>query len=215
MTTEPASAHDPQEDLPALDQRDLNADPFEQFTDWYETALRSELPEPTAMTLATADQEGRPAARVVLLKSYDRRGFVFHTNYQSRKVLEIDRNPRAALVLFWQPLHRQIRIEGSVERISPRESDAYFAGRPRGAQLAAVISAQSGTVAERSVIERRLAELRAEFEGKEIARPANWGGLRVVPSAFEFWQGRENRLHDRFRFELGPGGTWKIERLWP
>lgn len=215
MTTESRSAHDPEKALPALDERDLNADPFEQFTAWYDAALKCGLPEPTAMTLATADQEGRPSARVVLLKSYDRRGFVFHTNYQSRKVLEIDRNPRAALVLFWQPLHRQIRIEGAVERISTAESDAYFASRTRAARLGAVISAQSGVAATREEIEARFDRLQRELEGKEIARPANWGGLRVVPSAFEFWQGRDNRLHDRFRFELVTGGIWKIERLWP
>lgn len=201
--------------LPALDERDLKSDPFEQFTAWYQAALRSNLPEPTAMTLATASADGLPSARIVLLKSYDRCGFVFHTNYQSRKALDIAKNPYAALVWFWQPLHRQIRIEGAVERISGEESDAYFASRPRAAQLGAVISAQSGAVENRAEIIARFEQLRRESEGKNVARPSNWGGLRVAPLAFEFWQGRDDRLHDRFRYTLHSDGTWHIERLWP
>ncbi len=208
-------ARDSEDRLPALDEHDLKPDPLEQFTAWYQAALRSNLPEPTAMSLATASTDGRPSARIVLLKSYDRRGFVFHTNYQSRKAIEMAKNPHAALVLFWQPLHRQIRIEGAVERISSEESDTYFASRPRTARLGAVISAQSGAVENRAEIVARFEQLRRESEGKDVARPSNWGGLRVAPVAFEFWQGRDDRLHDRFRYTLQPGDTWHIERLWP
>ena len=215
MADDTKRAPDPKADLPALDEHDLKSDPFEQFTVWYQAALRSDLREPTAMTLATASPEGRPSARIVLLKSYDRRGFVFHTNYQSRKADEMARNPHAALVLFWQPLHKQIRIEGPVGRISSEESDAYFASRPRAAQLGAIISAQSGAVEDRSEIIARFEQLRRESEGNDVVRPSNWGGLRVAPIAFEFWQGRDDRLHDRFRYDTEPGGGWGIQRLWP
>ena len=201
--------------MPALDEHDLSPDPFQQFTVWYQAAVGSDLPEPSAMTLATASADGRPSARIVLLKTYDRRGFVFHTNYQSRKAIEMAKNPYAALVWFWQPLHRQIRIEGAVERISGDESDAYFASRPRAAQLGAAISAQSGAVENRAEIIARFEQLRRESEGKDVVRPSNWGGLRVAPLAFEFWQGRDDRLHDRFRYTLQPDDTWHIERLWP
>ena len=215
MTDDMTHTPDPQDRLPALDEHDLKQDPFEQFTVWYQAALRSDVPEPTAMTLATASADGRPSARIVLLKSYDRRGFVFHTNYQSRKAIETAKNPHAALVLFWQPLHRQIRIAGEVERISGEESDAYFASRPRAAQLGAIISAQGRAVANRAEIIARFEQLRRESEGKDVARPSNWGGLRVAPVAFEFWQGRDDRLHDCFRYALQPGGAWSIQRLWP
>jgi pyridoxamine 5'-phosphate oxidase len=166
------------------------------------------------MTLATATPDGRPSARVVLLKGFDERGFVFYTNYEGRKSRELEANPRAALLFYWGELERQVRVEGRVSRVPDRESDAYFAGRPRGSQLGAWASEQSRPVRDRGALERRLRELEGEYEGREVPRPAFWGGYRVVPETMEFWQGRENRLHDRLRYRRAEGG-WKIERLQP
>ena len=197
-----------------LDGTDVAPDPTEQFRRWFDEALGAGLHEPNAMTVATATPEGRPSARVVLLKGFDGRGFVFYTNYEGRKGRELERNPRAALLFYWGELERQVRIEGTVSRVSEEESDAYYASRPRGSRLGAIASEQSRVVEGREVLEARIADLEAEYEGREVPRPAFWGGYRVEPEAMEFWQGRENRLHDRILYRRD-GGGWKIERLQP
>ncbi len=197
-----------------LEERDADANPFVMFQRWYELAVAENLPEPNAMTVATASRDGKPSARIVLLRGVDERGFVFFTNYKSRKGNELATNPFAALVFFWQPLHRSIRIEGRVERVSAQESDAYFASRPRGSQLSAAASPQSQVIANRDVLEARVKELAAQFPDK-VLRPAHWGGYRVIPDVFEFWQGRENRLHDRLRYTRTKDNAWQIERLAP
>jgi pyridoxamine 5'-phosphate oxidase len=167
------------------------------------------------MTLATARPDGAPSARVVLLRGFDDRGFQFYTNYQSRKGEELTANPRAALVLFWAALQRQIRVEGRVEKVSAHESDVYFQQRPRGHRLGALVSPQSSLIPGRSFLEERMEQLLRDFAGKEVPRPANWGGYRVVPYAIEFWQGRPNRLHDRLRYRRAEDGAWIVERLAP
>lgn len=194
-----------------LTETDLNPDPFQQFDTWFQDAAH--LPEPNAMTLATATPDGRPSARMVLLKGVDH-GFVFFTNYESRKGAELAQNPRAALVFFWPQLHRQIRIEGEVERVTREESDAYFATRARGSQVAARASAQSRELRNRQELEQRVQEVEAEFEGQPVPRPAFWGGYRLIPETIEFWQGRPNRLHDRLRY-VRRREEWKIMRLSP
>lgn len=166
------------------------------------------------MTLATATRDGHPSARMVLLKGFDARGFVFYTNYESRKGGELEQNPQAALVFFWVELERQVRVEGRVERAAPAESDAYFASRPLGSQIGAWASAQSRVIAGREPLERRTAELEDEYAGREVPRPSQWGGYRVVPHVIEFWQGRPSRLHDRLRYRQKDGG-WIVERLSP
>ena len=197
-----------------LREADADPDPIEQFRGWFGEALAADLHEPNAMTLATATPDGRPSARVVLLKGFDERGCVFYTNYEGRKGRELEANPRAALVFYWGELERQVRVEGRVSRVSDGESDAYFSGRPRGSQLGALASEQSRPVRDRGALERRLRELEGEYEGREVPRPAFWGGYRIEPETIEFWQGRENRLHDRLRYSRSEGG-WKIERLQP
>jgi len=197
-----------------LREADADPDPIEQFRGWFGEALAADLHEPNAMTLATATPDGRPSARVVLLKGFDERGFVFYTNYEGRKGRELEANPRAALVFYWGELERQVRVEGRVSRVSDGESDAYFSGRPRGSQLGALASEQSRPVRDRGALERRLRELEGEYEGREVPRSAFWGGYRIEPETIEFWQGRENRLHDRLRYSRSEGG-WKIERLQP
>lgn len=198
----------------ALDERDVDPNPFVMFQQWLELAIAENLPEPNAMVVATAALDAKPSARVVLLRGVDERGFVFFTNYSSRKGKEFKDNPFAALVFFWQPLHRQIRIEGRVERVNAQESDAYFNSRPRGAQLSAAASPQSQVIPNREFLETRVTELDAKFPN-HVLRPAQWGGYRVVPDVFEFWQGRENRMHDRLRYTRGVNNAWKIERLAP
>jgi pyridoxamine 5'-phosphate oxidase len=197
-----------------LNEKDTPLDPWPLFAQWYDDAVRAQLPEPGAMTLATASGDGMPSARMVLLRGFDERGLTFYTNYRSRKAIELDANPRAALVLFWAPLHRQVRVEGSVERVSAAESDAYFAGRPYGSRLGAIASPQSEVIVGRQLLEQRMAELNGLYPD-EVPRPAHWGGYRVVPEMFEFWQGRENRLHDRLRYRRGAETGWIRERLAP
>jgi pyridoxamine 5'-phosphate oxidase len=198
-----------------LRETDAHPDPIEQFRGWFDEALAANLYEPNAMTLATATREGRPSARVVLLKGFDERGFVFYTNYEASKAQELEENPFCALVFYWGELERQVRIEGRAERVSEKESDAYYRSRPRGSQLGAWVSKQSRPVEDRETLEVRLRELEAEYEGREVPRPPFWGGYRIEPEEIEFWQGRENRLHDRLLYRRQDGGSWRVERLQP
>jgi pyridoxamine 5'-phosphate oxidase len=197
-----------------LDKADLDPDPIVQFHEWFQKVIDADLHEPNAMILATATAEGKPSARTVLLKGYDERGFVFYTNYEGRKAKEIEANPTCALLFYWGELERQVRIEGRASSLSGEESDAYFAGRPRGSRLGAWASEQSRPVEDRSVLEERVRALEAEYDGREIPRPPFWGGYRVEPQEIEFWQGRENRLHDRLVYRR-EDGAWRIERLQP
>jgi pyridoxamine 5'-phosphate oxidase len=197
-----------------LAESDVAADPIEQFRRWFDAALDAGLHEPNAMTVATATRDGRPSARVVLLKGFDERGLVFYTNYEGRKGREIEENPRAALLFYWGELERQVRVEGPVSRVPEEESDAYYASRPRGSRLGAWASEQSRTAEGRGVLEGRIRDLEAEYEGREVPRPPFWGGYRVEPEVVEFWQGRENRLHDRIVYRRKDGG-WEIQRLQP
>jgi pyridoxamine 5'-phosphate oxidase len=198
----------------ALSERDAASDPIELFTRWFDEAVAAAIPEPNAMTLATVDAAGRPTARIVLMKGVDARGVVFHTNYDSRKGRDLAANPRAALLFFWVGLERQVRIDGAAERVSAEDSDAYFAARPRGSQISAWASPQSARVADRAWLEARVAEFEARFASGAVPRPPNWGGMRVVPDRFEFWQGRTSRLHDRLVWSR-QGDRWTIERLAP
>jgi len=191
-----------------------SADPIEQFAHWFDEALRSEVDDPNAMTLATARPDGRPSLRIVLLKGFDERGFVFFTNYQSRKGREMEDNPHVAICFWWSKLARQVQIEGAVTRVSPEESDAYFASRPLDSRLGAWASDQSSVIASREVLDRRLQEMRTNYADGEIPRPPHWGGYRLVPHEIEFWQGRPNRLHDRLRYCLVEG-FWTMHRLAP
>ena len=190
------------------------ADPVEQFREWFVAATSAGVPEPNAMTLATAGADGRPDARIVLLKGFDARGFSFFTNRESRKGRELAANPFAALVFFWPALERQVRVEGRVELVSDAEADAYFALRPPGARLGAWASRQSEVVSGREVLETALADIEREYADGNIPRPPHWGGYRVVPDVVEFWQGRPSRLHDRLRYRKADAG-WLIERLSP
>ena len=198
----------------ALSERDAASDPFELFTRWFDEAVAAAIAEPNAMTLATVDAAGRPSARIVLMKGVDARGVVFHTNYDSRKGRDLEANPRAALLFFWVDLERQVRIDGTAERVSAADSDAYFAARPRGSQISAWASPQSSPVADRAFLEARVAEVEARFASGAVPRPPNWGGIRVVPDRFEFWQGRASRLHDRIAWSR-QADRWTIERLAP
>jgi pyridoxamine 5'-phosphate oxidase len=198
-----------------LDESDAAPNPIEQFRGWFDDALAADLHEPNAMTLATASPEGSPSARIVLIKGFDERGFTFYTNYEGRKARELEANPHCALVFYWAELERQVRIEGRVGRISEEESDAYFASRPRGSQLGAWVSEQSQSIESRCALELRLRELEREYEGREIPRPPFWGGYRIEPEVIEFWQGRENRLHDRLQYRRPEDGGWERERLQP
>lgn len=198
-----------------LDEASADADPIRQFQAWYRDAEATPMREPSAMTLATVGEGGRPSARIVLLKGVDERGFVFFTNYQSRKAGELEHDPWAALVFHWQELVRQVRVEGRVEKVPPEESDAYFKTRPRGSQIGAWASAQSRAIESRSELERRAAEIAAAHGDQEIPRPPHWGGYRLSPDAIEFWQGRLDRLHDRLRYSRVNAGGWTRERLSP
>jgi len=192
----------------------VDPDPLEQFRRWYAEAEATGMRAPQAMALATAAVDGAPSVRMVLLKGADERGFVFFTGYVSRKAAELDANPLAALLFHWEALGRQVRIEGPVERVAGQESDAYFATRPRGAQLAAAASQQSSVLRDRAEIDDRVAELAREHEGSDVRRPDHWGGYRLVPDAYEFWQHRDDRMHDRLRYRRSDGG-WVVERLSP
>lgn len=199
----------------ALDEQDVLKDPFDQFDLWFKEAVNSRIPEVNAMTIATADASGRPAARMVLLKQYDAKGFVFFTNYGSAKAKDLDKNPRAALLLFWEPLERQVRISGTVEKVTAAESFEYFRKRPVDSQLGAWASQQSSEISARSLLEKAFVEMLEKFKNGEIPLPPSWGGYRVIPQEFEFWQGRSNRLHDRIVFRRQTEGHWKIVRLSP
>ncbi|MGI8857594.1 MAG: pyridoxamine 5'-phosphate oxidase [Thermomicrobiales bacterium] len=201
--------------LMSLSESDVDADPIVQFTRWFEQALAGEITEPNAMTVATATRDGVPSARMVLLKGFDARGFVFYTNYESQKGRELAENPVAALVFHWVELHRQVRVTGAVERVSADESDAYFQSRPRGSRLGAWVSRQSSVLNGRDELETRLAALTDEYGEGDIPLPPYWGGYRVIPAAMEFWQGRTSRLHDRLRYRHQPNGAWLIDRLSP
>ena len=197
-----------------LDEAEVDRDPIRQFARWFEEARQAELLEPNAMTLATASADGSPSARIVLLRSADERGFAFFTDYRSRKGRELEANPRAALVFYWGELERQVRVSGTVSRVSRDENEAYFLSRPRGSRLGAWTSHQSTGIEARADLEERLEAMAARFEGGDVPLPPHWGGFRVRPDAIEFWQGRENRLHDRIRY-LREAGAWKVERLSP
>ena len=224
--------------LTGLRRSDLEADPIAQFKQWfdqaagtrasgrvrkfciklYKTVLMAGGAEPmdlTAMTLATADKEGRPSARIVLLKGVDQRGFVFYTNYDSRKGQELAENAQAALVFYWSDQEREVCVAGEVSKLPPAESDAYFKARPRGSQLGAWASQQSAVVRDRAALEEKWNQMEAQYAGQQIPRPPHWGGYVLSPARIEFWQGRPNRLHDRFRYTRQPDKTWRIERLSP
>lgn len=198
-----------------LSENDVDRDPFVTFAAWYQTAQAADLHEPNGMTLATVGADGHPAARIVLLRQVDARGFCFFTNYESRKGQELATNPWAALLFWWGGLERQVRIEGEVERLTAAESDAYYQSRPQGSRLGAWASAQSQVIANRQVLEEKLTALEQEYGDQAPPRPPFWGGYRVVPTTFEFWQGGPHRLHDRLRYQRQADGAWLIERLSP
>ncbi len=201
--------------LTRLDEDSADADPIRQFQRWFQEALRAEVTEPNAMTLATSDREGQPHARIVLLKDVAATGFVFFTNYNSAKGRELTENPRAALVFLWQELERQVRVEGTVSRVAPDESEHYFHTRPRGSQIGALASRQSQPAANRQILEQRFTELDQRYRDGTIPRPTHWGGYRLLPSRLEFWQGRRNRLHDRLCYQRITEQDWQLQRLEP
>jgi pyridoxamine 5'-phosphate oxidase len=201
--------------LAGLHEDDLDPDPFKQFAVWFEEALKAQVLETNAMTLATATSDGRPSARIVLLKGLDDEGFVFYTNYESRKGRELAENPHAALLFYWAELTRQIRVEGVISRVSVEESDAYFRSRGEMSRLGAWASRQSQVIPSRETLDERMQELIREYEGSDIPLPPYWGGYRLIPTAFEFWHGRPSRLHDRLCYSRAGDGSWRIERLSP
>jgi pyridoxamine 5'-phosphate oxidase len=201
--------------LSGLVENDLDPNPFVQFGKWYQQAAAANLAEPNAMTLATATKDGLPSARMILLKGFDENGFVFYTNYESQKGRELAENPNAALVFYWAELERQIRIAGAVSKVSRAESESYFNSRPAGSRLGAWASRQSRVIPSRETLEEQLKELEAEYQDREAPTPPFWGGYRLSPQAFEFWQGRPDRLHDRLRYTRQADGRWVIERLSP
>lgn len=197
-----------------LNRNGLKGSPFSQFDQWMQEALQSGVPEPNAMTLATVGREGMPDVRIVLLRGYDEEGFRFFTNYTSKKAVELGQSPKAALHFFWEPLHRQVRLRGTITRTSGEVSDTYFASRPREHQIGAWASDQSAAISSRSTLEEAVKYYTEKFDGSEIPRPDFWGGYQLIPTEVEFWQGRESRLHDRFLYRL-EGEGWLIERLAP
>ncbi|MDH3590514.1 MAG: pyridoxamine 5'-phosphate oxidase [Planctomycetota bacterium] len=197
-----------------LRRDELHNDPFEQFNRWH-AEIVPEVPIPDAATLATVDADGVPDARVVLIRGTAGNGFLFFTDYASTKGVQLAHNPAATLLFFWDPTERQVRVRGRAQRVAPELSDQYFAQRPRGSRLAAVASSQSAPVANRAELERRVAELERQYDGQPIPRPADWGGYKIVPDSFEFWQGRASRLHDRFLYTQDGTGGWSIQRLAP
>jgi pyridoxamine 5'-phosphate oxidase len=197
-----------------LSEADVDSDPIQQFKKWFSDALAAQLYEPNVMTLATADPFGKPSARIVLLKGFDENGFVFYTNYESHKAQDLVGNPQAALVFFWAELQRQVRIEGVVSKVDAQTSTDYFHSRPVGSQIGALASPQSSVLKDRSLLEEKVNQLTAEYEGKEVPRPLHWGGYVVEPTHIEFWQGRSSRLHDRIVYDLTEG-SWIINRLAP
>ena len=201
--------------LQTLLEQDMAPDPYQQFGRWWADALKSDISEVNAMTLATASLQGIPDARIVLLKEYTEKGFVFFTNYESDKGVQLKENPNACLVFFWKELERQVRVTGSVEKISAEDSDAYFYSRPVESRVGAWASPQSSVIAGRHIIEENVIKLKQEFEGKPVTRPPHWGGYIVMPHAIEFWQGRPSRLHDRFQYKIQNGGGWSLNRLAP
>lgn len=201
--------------LQSLQEKDVADQPIAQFDRWWKDAMESELDEVNAMTLATADATGAPSARIVLLKGYDERGFVFFTNYNSKKGQDIAANPRVSLVFFWKELERQVNISGSIEKVSVAESDAYFQSRPVGSRIGAWCSPQSTVIADRQILEDNIAKYQAQFGDGPIPKPDHWGGYLVQPQSVEFWQGRSSRLHDRIKYRKNEQGLWIIERLAP
>jgi pyridoxamine 5'-phosphate oxidase len=201
--------------LAGLSETDAHSNPFKQSQIWFEQAVSAQLPEPNAMTIATITAEGKPSARMVLLKDFDERGFTFFTNYESDKGQQLSTTPWAALVFWWVQLERQVRVEGRVEKVSPQKSDEYFSIRPLTSQLGAWASPQSQIIASREELEERFAQLKEKYTGKNIPRPPHWGGFRVIPHLIEFWQGRPSRLHDRLRYRLSQDSSWIRERLAP
>lgn len=204
-----------EQQISPLRRADLNPDPIQQFERWFEEASKTALMQPNTMTLATATSDGVPSARVVLLRSFDAKGFVFFTNYESQKGHELSINPQAALVFYWEPLGRQVRITGHVERISERESDQYFETRPFESRMGALTSHQSQVIPNRDFLEEEFSMLKMRYSNTKISRPSYWGGFSVVPNLIEFWQHRDHRLHDRFRYSKQKNETWLIERLSP
>ncbi len=193
----------------------LDPDPFKQFSRWYQQARKAGIDKPNAMTLATVDSRNRPDARVVLLSSHDERGFVFHTNYLSSKGRQLAHSPYAVLLFWWDPLDYQVRIEGRIEKTSAEESDLYFSHRPRGSQLGAWASQQSEELESRAQLQRRMREFEQKYQDGPVPRPPHWGGYRLIPEQFEFWIGRQDRLHDRFLYSPGLQQQWKMKRLSP
>lgn len=198
-----------------IDEKDVMKDPILQFEKWFSDAVNNKINEPNVMHLATTGINGRPSGRIVLLKGFDESGFVFYTNYDSRKGEELNNNNYAALTFLWLELYRQVRIEGKVVKTSSDESDIYFHSRPKGSQIGAVASSQSKVLESRKLLEINAEELDRKYRDKEIPRPSNWGGYRLIPDYIEFWQGRANRLHDRILYTLEENGIWKIQRLYP
>jgi len=199
----------------SLSETDTNADPIKQFDKWFNEALKAEVTEPTAMTLATATTDGRPSARIVLLKGFNNEGFVFYTNYLSRKGKEIGKNPLGSLLFFWAGLERQVRIEGVIEKVSREDSEHYFHSRPRASQLGAIASPQSQEIADRDILESKFNQAEAQYGDQEIPKPSFWGGYILKPRLIEFWQGRSSRLHDRILYKKVDNKNWKKVRLAP
>ncbi len=198
-----------------LDREDLAGDPVVQFEDWFRHACETVPMDPNAVSISTVDDQNRPSSRTVLLKYFDEDGFVFFTNYDSKKAIHINANPNVALLFFWSDAARQVKIRGKAERIPATETLKYFMSRPRGSQIGAWVSAQSSVITSRSLLENKFQEMKQKFSNKEIPLPSFWGGYRVIPEEIEFWQGRRNRLHDRFQYSRQEDGSWTIERLSP